>query len=125
MYDLDDEQLVTSLREAAGQLTKHRGNRAVETTVTNLMYAAVATIPRVAGGGISRTEHGTVRSTHATDEQIYALDQLQSELGQGPCITAADDLPVAGVVTANDWPAPARSAGRSSRRAVCRPVTAR
>ncbi|MEJ2863659.1 GAF and ANTAR domain-containing protein [Actinomycetospora flava] len=102
MQDVHDEQLVKSLRSAAEQLTENRSIRDLETTVTKLMHAAVATIPGVAGGGISRTEQGTVRSSHATDAGIYELDQLQSELGQGPCITAADDPPVAGVVTAND-----------------------
>ena len=113
MHDPDDEQLVKCLRSAAEQLTENRSIRDLETTVTKLMHAAVATIPGVAGGGISRTEQGTVRSSHATDDRIFQLDQLQSELGQGPCITAADDPPLAGVVTANDlagadaerWPA--------------------
>ncbi|MEJ2871752.1 GAF and ANTAR domain-containing protein [Actinomycetospora sp. OC33-EN08] len=113
MQDAEDEQLVKALRRAAEHLTDNRSIRDLETTVDKLMHAAVATIPGVVGGGISRTEENTVRSTHATDDHIFELDQLQSELGQGPCITAADDPPLAGVVTANDlagadasrWPA--------------------
>jgi hypothetical protein len=102
MYDPDHEQLVKSLRGAAEQLTENRSIRDLEVTLTKLVHAAVATIPHAVGGGISRTEQGTVRSSHATDGGIYALDELQSALGQGPCITAADDPPTDGVVTAND-----------------------
>ena len=113
MEDPDHERLVKSLRSAAERLTENRSIRDLEVTLSKLVHAAVDTIPRVDGGGISRTEQGTVRSSHATDDQIYELDQLQSELGQGPCITAADDPPEAGIVTAQDlagadgerWPA--------------------
>ncbi|GAA4882849.1 GAF and ANTAR domain-containing protein [Actinomycetospora straminea] len=102
MYDPDHETLVKALRQAAEQLTENRSIRDLETTVSKLVHAAVTTIPGASGGGISRTELGTVRSSHATDERIYELDQLQSDLGQGPCITAADDPPETGVVTATD-----------------------
>ncbi|MFC5138889.1 GAF and ANTAR domain-containing protein [Actinomycetospora rhizophila] len=106
MDDPDHEQLVKSLRSAAEQLTENRSIRDLEATVGKLVHAAVATIPGADGGGISRTEQGTVRSSHATDNAILGLDQLQSELGQGPCITAADDPPPAGIVVAQDLAGP-------------------
>ncbi|MEJ2889621.1 GAF and ANTAR domain-containing protein [Actinomycetospora aeridis] len=102
MIDPAHKQLVKSLRSAAEQLTENRSIRDLETTVSKLVHAAVDTVPGAVGGGISRTEQGTVRSSHATDDVIYELDQLQSELGEGPCITAADDPPAAGVVLAQD-----------------------
>jgi hypothetical protein len=102
MDDPGHEALLKALRAAAEHLTENRSIRDLEVTVSKLVRAAVDTIPGVAGGGISRTEQGTVRSTHATDDRIYELDQLQSELGEGPCITAADDPPKAGVVVAHD-----------------------
>ncbi|GAA4916419.1 ANTAR domain-containing protein [Actinomycetospora succinea] len=102
MDDPEHERLVKSLRSAAEQLTENRSIRDFEATVTKLVHAAVDTIPGVEGGGISRTEEGTVRSSHATDPAVYDLDRLQSDLGQGPCITAADDPPEAGIVVAQD-----------------------
>ncbi|MDD7939178.1 GAF and ANTAR domain-containing protein [Actinomycetospora lutea] len=106
MHDPDHERLVKSLRSAAEQLTENRSIRDLETTVSKLVQAAVDTIPGIDGGGISRTEQGTVRSSHATTPVVYELDQLQSELGEGPCITAADEPPAAGIVTAQDLAGP-------------------
>ncbi|NMO94092.1 ANTAR domain-containing protein [Actinomycetospora sp. TBRC 11914] len=70
--------------------------------IDKLVHAAVDTIPGVEGGGISRTEQGTVRSSHATAGDFHELDELQSRLEEGPCITAADDPPPSGIVLAQD-----------------------
>ena len=102
MDDPTYEHLVTSLRHAAVHLTKDRSIRDLEKMLNNLVAAAVETVPGVDGAGISRTEQGAVRSSHSTDGLVYELDELQSALGQGPCITAADDPPDDGIVVAND-----------------------
>ena len=94
MDDPTHEHLVTSLRHAAVHLTKDRSIRDLEKMLNNLVAAAVETVPGVDGAGISRTEQGTVRSSHSTDGLVYELDELQSALEQGPCITAADDPPL-------------------------------
>ena len=55
------------------------------------MLAAVQTVPGVDAGGISRTHRGTVTSQHPTTEEVSKLDAFQSDLGEGPCVTAAVD----------------------------------
>jgi hypothetical protein len=95
-------RLVTALRKAAHDVTAHRAIRDLERMIDNLVHSAVETIPGVEGGGISRTERGTVRASHATDAAFGELDELQSQLGEGPCVTAADDPPPSGIVLAQD-----------------------
>lgn len=115
MGELDRHALLAALRRAAEDVIGDRdgGARDLDAVLGRLVHSAVNAVSGADGSGISRTEHGTVRSSHATSEDIVALDQLQSRLGQGPCITAADDPPAGGIVLAADldgddarrWPA--------------------
>ena len=82
-----DGQLVASLRHAAEEQLNGRSLRDIDTLLNQLVAAAVDMIPGATGGGISRTEAGTVRSTHATSQVIYDLDEAQSTHAQGPCIS--------------------------------------
>ncbi len=97
-----DDELVVTLRCAAQDLLDRRSIRYLERTLSEVVAAAVEMVPAATGGGISRTEAGTVRSSHATDDTIHKLDERQSELNEGPCITAADDPPRHGIVVADD-----------------------
>jgi hypothetical protein len=123
---LTHDELMASLREAARRLTEDRGIRDLDLTLDRLVHSAVVTIPKVEGGGISRTDGGTVSSGHATSDEIHALDQLQSRLGEGPCVTAADAPPASGVVLAQDlagddaarWPRFAPAAAEAGYRAL-------
>jgi hypothetical protein len=63
----------------------------------------VATIPGVDAGSISITEHGRIETRHPTSDRIGKLDDRQSELDEGPCITAIEDPPESGVVVAADF----------------------
>ena len=105
-HEQSHEQLVKSLRRAAESLTENRSIRDLEVTLDQLVRAAVETVEGAEGGGVSRIEHGTVRSCHATSRDIFELDQLQSQLGEGPCVMTADDRPEAGIVVAHDLAGP-------------------
>ena len=54
-------------------------------------------------GSISITEHGRIETRHPTSEAIGKLDNIQSELREGPCITALEDPPPCGLVVAGDF----------------------
>jgi hypothetical protein len=94
--------LLVTMRRAAQDVFDRRSIRDLDTTLTDLVSAAVEMVPGAVGGGLSRTERGAARSSHATDEVIGRLDERQSELNQGPCIVAADDPPEDGAVVAVD-----------------------
>jgi hypothetical protein len=97
------DDLVAALRSAARALTNKRGIRDLEHTLGLIVSSAVATIPGVDAGSISITEHGRVETRHPTSETIDKLDQTQSELNEGPCITAIEDPPESGIVIAQDF----------------------
>jgi hypothetical protein len=100
--DPEHALLVAALRKAAHDVAADRSIRDLDRVIDRLVHSAVATIPGVEGGGISRTERGTVRSGHATAPAFHELDELQSRLEEGPCITAAVDPPPSGIVLAQD-----------------------
>lgn len=97
-----ENQLVASLRAAARELAAKRSIRDLHQTLAEIVAAAVATVPHTDAGGISLTEDGTVTARGPTDPVVSKLDRLQTELHEGPCITAIDDPPDDGVVIAHD-----------------------
>ncbi len=96
------DALVASLRKAAYDLVAHHSMTDLETTLGQIVAAAVDTVPGADAGGVSMTEDGHVGSRVPTDEDIRKLDQMQSQLNEGPCITALSDPPDDGVVHARD-----------------------
>lgn len=97
-----DDHLVTALRQAARGLAGRRSIRDLEETLGQIVTSAVATIPGVDAGSISITEHGRIETRHPTTEKIGKLDRTQSELNEGPCISAIEDPPEDGLVIARD-----------------------
>jgi hypothetical protein len=97
-----NEALVTSLRQAARELTAKRSIRDLEQTLTEIVTAAVETVPGVDAGGISITQDGEILSRHPTHPAVTKLDRLQAELVEGPCITAIEEPPEDGIVVADD-----------------------
>jgi hypothetical protein len=97
------DELVAALRAVARDVTGRRSIRDLEQTLGQIVNAAVATIPGVDAGSISITEHGRVETRHPSTEAISKLDQTQSELGEGPCLTAIEDPPPSGIVIAQDF----------------------
>jgi hypothetical protein len=96
------DQLVVALRAAACELAQPRSIRDLEQTLGQIVAAAVLTIPGVDAGSISMTERGRIETRHPTSDLIGKLDAIQSELHEGPCITAIEDSPESGTVLAGD-----------------------
>jgi hypothetical protein len=96
------DELVVALRQAADHLARDSISD-VEHVLTQIVASAAETVPGVDGGGISRSEAGTVQACHATDDAIRDLDQLQYTLRQGPGLDAAENPPASGVVVAHDF----------------------
>jgi hypothetical protein len=114
-----NEQLVIAVRNAAQALAKRRSLRDLEQTLAQIVASAVLSIPGVEAGSISMTEDGRIRTRHPTSDDIAELDDLQSELGEGPCIEAILDPPESGIVVAADLAgADGRRWPRFSRRAA-------
>ncbi|KUG61418.1 hypothetical protein AVL61_00340 [Kocuria rosea subsp. polaris] len=87
---------------------------AATAAVAQLAEVARDLIPMATGAGVTLVdEHGRPRTTAATDPAVEALDRLQYELGQGPCLTAWDTVSMQRVDdTAEDtrWPDWAKAA---------------
>jgi len=96
------DRLVVALRAAARDLAQRRSIRDLEQTLEQIVACAVATIQPVDAGSISMTRDGRIETQHPTTETIRKLDEIQSELHQGPCITALEDPPSNGIVVASD-----------------------
>jgi len=97
-----DDQIVVALRAAARNLAQRQGIRDLEETLHQIVASAVETIPGVDAGSLSMTEQGRIDTRHPTSDAIGKLDHTQSELGEGPCISAIEDPPESGVVLAQD-----------------------
>jgi GAF domain-containing protein len=98
-----DEQVVVALRAAARALARRPGIRDLEETLRQIVTSAVVTVPGADAGSISMTREARVETRHPTSDAIRALDEGQSELGEGPCISAIEDPPASGVVVAQDF----------------------
>ena len=96
------DDLVTALRSAARSMASRPSLRDLEETLGQIVTSAVATVPGVDAGSISLTQNGQVETRHPTSEEISKLDRTQSELDEGPCLTALADPPDDGVVIAQD-----------------------
>jgi len=97
-----NDRLVVALRRAARDLAQPRNIRDLEETLAQIVASAVVTIPGVDAGSISMTEHGRIETRHPTSDLIGKIDAMQSELHEGPCITAIEEPPESGTVLAND-----------------------
>src|SRR3954449_8962930 len=93
MYTEQDDQVLVALRNAARDLAQRRSIRDLEETLRQIVASAVDSIPGVDAGSISIPEHGRIETRHPTSEAIGKLDDKQSELREGPCITAIEDPP--------------------------------
>ena len=113
-----NEQLVLAMRAAGRRLTQRRSIRDMEETLAQIVTSAVDTVPAIDAASISMTQHGRIETRHPTTETIRELDEIQSELHEGPCISAVEEPPETGIVVAQDlsaedaerWPRYARHA---------------
>ncbi|WP_433783940.1 GAF and ANTAR domain-containing protein [Actinomycetospora sp. CA-101289] len=96
------DEVVVTLRTAARALAQRPGIRDLEETLRQIVASAVRTVPGVDAGSLSMTRDAHVDTRHPTNDVIRALDETQSELREGPCISAIQDPPESGVVVAQD-----------------------
>ena len=99
----DHDDLTVALRAAARSMAARPSIRDLEQTLGQIVTSAVETIPGVDAGSISMTEQGRIETRHPTSDAIRKLDETQSELHEGPCITAIEDPPANGLVIAHDF----------------------
>lgn len=80
------QRLLATLETAGNRLsTAYELDTALHTTV----HGAVDAIPGAERGGISEvTSDGTITSLAPSDDQVDALDRLQTKLAEGPCLDA-------------------------------------
>ncbi|MDD7965900.1 GAF and ANTAR domain-containing protein [Actinomycetospora lemnae] len=121
-----EHELVVSLRRAAEQLESTHTLRDVDQTLGEIVRAAVETMRCVDAGGITITEDRNVTSRGPSSEAVTKLDQLQTELAEGPCVDVITELPDDGVIVAQDldgadaqrWPRFAPQAVEAGYRAI-------
>jgi GAF domain-containing protein len=100
--DQSNDQLVAVMRRAARQIVNQRSIRDLDQTLGQIVTAAVQTVPGADAGGISMAEDGRISSRNPSAQSITDLDELQSKLDEGPCITAIKEPPDDGLIIAVD-----------------------
>jgi ANTAR domain/GAF domain len=79
----------SDLARVLGDLAVEMENQLdAESVLQTITAGAVAIIPGVRWAGISRIRGRTVEARVPSDPLVASLDALQSELDEGPCITA-------------------------------------
>jgi hypothetical protein len=76
--------------------------REMDSVLDSIVVHAVDTVPGADAGGITVAEDSKLESSHTTAHAIGELDQLQTELNEGPCIDAATNPPPSGVIVVDD-----------------------
>ena len=80
-------RLAQALDQAARRLIDRRDGESIERTLTLIVQEAIRTIPHVEQAGISLVERGGAVEAHApSNDAVRALDQLQNDLREGPCL---------------------------------------
>jgi GAF domain-containing protein len=97
--------LATALADAARAINAHR---TLEETLEAIVGSARTSVPGFDHVGISVIRcDGTVETKAATGPLVWELDDLQYELGEGPCVTSIREEPVVVVEHLRDdprWP---------------------
>jgi len=71
----------------------------IGTTLERVVETCVEAVERCDMAGVSIVEQGRIRTVAATDETLRVIDQLQFDLGEGPCF---DALQSEDTVSSND-----------------------
>ena len=108
---LPPQELAEALADLARQLQREVGT---EETLQKAVASAIAVIPGAREGSISMVvARSRVESRAALGDLPRTLDDLQSTLGEGPCLDAAFEAEVVDVpdlATETRWPTFARRA---------------
>ena len=102
----NNDELVTAMRRAVERLVEHSTKQDQGEMLNRVVEAAVETVPCANGGGITRTEADKVCSSHSSDDQSRRIDDLQAELHEGPCVSAAEEPPPSGIFVTHDLAGP-------------------
>lgn len=106
------------LAEAFGRVARSLGTETdAETTLGQIVHLAVETLDACEHAGISYVEHGAVKSGPSTGPIPAGIGDLQSEIGEGPCLDAITQRKVvtSGCLSEEDrWPAFANRAHAES-----------
>ncbi len=94
--------MIRALRSAAEEMARGSNLRDIDSVLDSIVIHAVETVPGADAGGITVAENSKIESSHTTVHAIGELDQLQTELDEGPCITAATNPPRGGVIVIDD-----------------------
>ena len=109
----DPHDLIDALADLARDMQQESGSQA---TLEKAVTAAIALVPGAEEGSISVVaRRSEVTSWAASDELPRRVDELQSEVGQGPCLDAAFDaevVDVPDVAHETRWPDFAERAAR-------------
>jgi hypothetical protein len=93
---------MVALRSAAEEMARGRALHDTESVLDSIVVHAVETVPGADAGGITLAEDAKIESSHFTAPAIGELDQLQTDLNEGPCIEAATNPPPSGVIVVDD-----------------------
>src|SRR4051812_20286116 len=96
------ERVIAALRSAAEEMARGCDLRDTGSVLDSIVVHAVETVPGADAGGITMTEDAKIESRHTTSSAIGDLDQLQTDLNEGPCIEAATNPPPGGVIVVDD-----------------------
>jgi hypothetical protein len=83
--DQPPERLATLYADIGSQLDRHRSTAEALSAVA---HTAVARVPGTDWASITRGRHGSFDTVAATDPAAIAIDELQYQLGSGPCVDA-------------------------------------
>ena len=79
--------LARALDEAARGLLERGNDEGIEHTLTLVVRGAIETVPHVEQAGVSYVERGgKVKSYSPSSDAVRELDELQNEIGEGPCL---------------------------------------
>ncbi len=73
------------LAEAVREMAEERS---IVTTLDRVVQTCVEAVEHCDMAGVSFLENGEIRTVAASDETLRVIDQLQFELGEGPCFDA-------------------------------------
>lgn len=97
-----NDEIGPALRAAALDLMDQQNFRDHDRLLSNVVSAAVETIPGADAGGISMVGRGHLDSVAPSTGGNTELDRLQSTLHEGPCISAIEKPAADGLVVADD-----------------------
>lgn len=105
---MDEDQVPQDIVESLEEtLTLLARDEDLETTLGRLGEVMSAVIPKVGHVGFTMIEDGKLQTIAATDPEAKLLDEIQYEVGEGPCLEAAREhevVEVRDIRTEERWP---------------------